>query len=145
MRGLPTPELLVVNGSTAVNQFHVTESIPGKCRFLASTEFVIRERLAPEDASNLCEPSDASSICATRNHPGLGGHSGTQCHSGRVLSVVGQRLGPAAADSIPERRPWADLPVLCRRRLPETAERDLIGAWQLASIEACPLAGRPQR
>jgi hypothetical protein len=37
----------------------------------------------------------------------------------------------------------ADLPVLCRRRLPETVERDLIGAWQLASIEACPLVGRP--
>jgi hypothetical protein len=29
------------------------------------------------------------------------------------------------------------------RRLPETVERDLIGAWQLASSEACPLAGRP--
>ncbi len=72
MRGLPTPELLVVNGSTAINQFHVTESIRGKCRFLASTQFVIRERLAPEDASNLFEPSDASSICATRDHPGSG-------------------------------------------------------------------------
>src|SRR6266487_608699 len=24
---------------------------------------------------------------------------------------------------------WVDLPALCRRRLPETAERDLIGAW----------------
>jgi transposase len=37
----------------------------------------------------------------------------------------------------------ADLPALCRRRLPETVERDLIGAWLLASSEACPLAGRP--
>jgi transposase len=27
----------------------------------------------------------------------------------------------------------------------ETVERDLIGAWPLASIEVCPLAGRPQR
>ena len=63
----------------------------------------------------------------------------------RVLSGCGLRLGKAAADSIPERRLVADLPVFCRRRLPETVERDLIGAWQLASIEACPLAGRPQR
>ena len=62
-----------------------------------------------------------------------------------VASGGGKRLGLAAADSIPDRRPWADLPVLCRRRLPETVERDLIGAWQLASIEACPLVGRPQR
>jgi len=51
----------------------------------------------------------------------------------------------AAADLIPGRRLVADLPVLCRRRLPGAVERDLIGAWQLASIEACPLAGRPQR
>jgi hypothetical protein len=36
----------------------------------------------------------------------------------------------AAADSIPERRPRADVPALCRRRLPETVECDLIGAWQ---------------
>jgi len=35
------------------------------------------------------------------------------------------------------------LPVLCRRRLPETAERDPIGALAAASIEACSLAGRP--
>jgi hypothetical protein len=62
-----------------------------------------------------------------------------------VLSGCGLRLGKAAADSIPECRRFADLPVLCRRRLPETVERDLIGAWQLASIEACPLVGRPQR
>src|SRR6476619_2315520 len=27
----------------------------------------------------------------------------------------------------------------------ETVERDLIGAWPLASIEVCPLAGCPQR
>ena len=72
-------------------------------------------------------------------------HSRTQCHPRRVLSVVGQRLGLAAADSIPERRLWANFPALCRRRLPESVERDLIGAWQLALIEACPLAGRPQR
>ena len=55
-----------------------------------------------------------------------------------------RRLGLAAADSIPACRPWrVDLPALCRRRCPEIAERDLIGAWQLASIEACPLDGRP--
>jgi hypothetical protein len=48
-----------------------------------------------------------------------------------VASGDRKRLGSAAADSIPERRPRADLPALCRRRLPETAERDLIGAWQL--------------
>jgi hypothetical protein len=42
---------------------------------------------------------------------------------------VRKRLGSAAADSIPERRPRADFPALCRRRLPETVERDLIGAW----------------
>src|SRR5207237_10326656 len=35
------------------------------------------------------------------------------------------------ADSIPACPPRADLPALCRRRLPETAERDLIGAWPL--------------
>jgi hypothetical protein len=28
----------------------------------------------------------------------------------------------------------ADLPALCRRRLPETVERDLIGAWQLPRL-----------
>jgi hypothetical protein len=28
----------------------------------------------------------------------------------------------------------ADVPALCRRRLPETAERDLIGAWQLPRL-----------
>jgi hypothetical protein len=33
---------------------------------------------------------------------------------------VVQRLGLAAADSIPERRLLADLPVFSRRRLPET-------------------------
>ena len=48
-----------------------------------------------------------------------------------VASGGGKRLGLAAADSIPERRPRADLPALCRRRLPETVERDLIGAWLL--------------
>ena len=62
-----------------------------------------------------------------------------------AVSGSWRRLGSAAADSIPECRLWADFPALCRRRLPETVERDLIGAWQLASIEVCPLAGRPQR
>src|SRR6266513_5019661 len=51
-----------------------------------------------------------------------------------MASGVLLRLGSAAADSIPERRPRADFPALCRRRLPETAERDLIGAWQLPQV-----------
>jgi hypothetical protein len=46
-----------------------------------------------------------------------------------VASGGGKRLGLAAADSIPDRRLLADLPVFCRRHLPETVERDLIGAW----------------
>ena len=74
------------------------------------------------------------------------GHSRTHCHRAAVVaSGGGKRLGLAAADSIPDRRLWADLSVLCRRRLPETVERDLIGAWPCALSEACPLVGRPQR
>jgi len=53
-----------------------------------------------------------------------------------VVSDVGKRLGLAAADSIPERRLRADFPALCRRRLPETVERDLIGAWQLPRVRS---------
>jgi hypothetical protein len=53
-----------------------------------------------------------------------------------VASDVRKRLGSAAADSIPERRPRADFPALCRRRLPETAERDLIGAWLLPQVRS---------
>jgi hypothetical protein len=65
------------------------------------------------------------------------GHSRTHCHSRDVVaSGVVLRLGSAAADSIPERRPRADFPALCRRRLPETAERDLIGAWQLPQVRS---------
>jgi len=52
----------------------------------------------------------------------------------------------AAADSIPERR----LERLTIQRyvaaaFPKTVECDLIGAWQLASIEVCPLVGCLQR
>jgi hypothetical protein len=52
----------------------------------------------------------------------------------------------AAADSIPERR-FLKLTVqrYVAAAFPKTVERDLIGAWQLASIEVCPLAGRLQR
>jgi transposase len=53
-----------------------------------------------------------------------------------VASGVRRRLGSAAADSIPERRPRADFPALCRRRLPETAECDLIGAWLLPRVRS---------
>src|SRR5215203_403536 len=54
-----------------------------------------------------------------------------------VASVALKRLGSAAADSIPACRPReVDLPALCRRRLPETAERDLIGAWQLPQVRS---------
>src|SRR5205814_10093696 len=31
---------------------------------------------------------------------------------------------------------FADFPALCRRRLPETAERDLIGAWLLPQVRS---------
>jgi hypothetical protein len=50
------------------------------------------------------------------------------------------------ADSIPERR-FLKLTVqrFVAAAFPKTAERDLIGAWQLASIEVCPFAGRLQR
>ena len=41
-----------------------------------------------------------------------------------------RRLGWAAADSIPA-CPRGLTCQRCRRRLPETAERDLIGAWLL--------------
>ena len=44
-----------------------------------------------------------------------------------------QRLGLAAADSIPGCRPrWVDLPALCRRRLPETVDR-ATGYWTTRS------------
>jgi hypothetical protein len=58
-------------------------------------------------------------ITSPATYAPLGGYSRTQCHCGRVLSGCGLRLGKAAADSIPECRLVADLPVLCRRRLPE--------------------------
>jgi hypothetical protein len=48
---------------------------------------------------------------------------------------------PIRSSAKPKRGPAASL----ARRLPGTAERDLIGALQLASIEACPLAGRGPR
>jgi hypothetical protein len=56
-----------------------------------------------------------------------------KCHAGGVSVLFGLRVR-VAADSIPDRRPWADFPVLCRRRFPETVERDLIGAWQLPGV-----------
>ena len=65
-RALPTPELVLVDGSTAIDQFRVTESIPGEGRFLASTELVIGKRRAPEDVPKPSETSDAGSICAYR-------------------------------------------------------------------------------
>ena len=46
-----------------------------------------------------------------------------------------RRLGPAAADSIPACR-RVRLPALCRRRRPETAERDLIRAWLLPQLRS---------
>ena len=62
-----------------------------------------------------------------------------------VLSGCGLRLGKAAADSIPECRFCGACQRYVAAAFPKIVERDLIGAWQLASIEACPLAGRPQR
>src|SRR5581483_5889804 len=75
----------------------------------------------------------------------FGGHSRAQCHSRWVVASGGWlRLGRAAADSIPDRRPEGLTFQCCvAAAFSETVERDLIGAWQLASIEACPLAGRP--
>jgi hypothetical protein len=73
------------------------------------------------------------------------GDSRTQCHPRPVSSGCGLRLGKAAADSIPECRRWPTCQCCVAVAFAKTVERDLIGAWQLASIEVCPLAGRPQR
>jgi hypothetical protein len=66
----------------------------------------------------------------------LGPIPDTHCHSRvTVASDVRKRLGSAAADSIPDCR-LVPTCQRCRRRLPETVERDLIGAWQPPRVRA---------
>src|SRR5262249_37089853 len=98
LRALPTPELVLVDGSTALDEFRVTESIPGEGRFLTSAELGVGERLASEEVPDPCETSDVGSLCASRAaHAAQGRRGGDRCPwlagaGGRGVCTRGRKL-----------------------------------------------------
>src|SRR6266545_1490533 len=102
----------------------------------------MRRSPMPDTRPQLTHGHKSARLASRSNNEGpsafvLKGHSRTQCQAQLVVaSDRRRRLGSAAADSIPACSPEVDLPALCRRRLPETVERDLIGPWLLPRLRS---------
>ena len=91
--------------------------------------------------SRACPDSDYHELLSPHSSPSFQAASGvipelTVILGVVVVSVALKRLGRRRLTLFPHVAPRVDLPALCRRRLPETAERDLIGAWLLPRVRS---------